>query len=147
MKSVWQDAARRELQQRIGRLTPDARPAWGTMDAAAMVSHLAESTRMALGELPCAPKNLLFRYPPLKQLIIYALPFPKGVPTAPELIARTPGEWPGEVARLNAAIERLVKRYPSGPWPQHPAFGPLSARAWGALTYKHFDHHLRQFGV
>jgi hypothetical protein len=112
-----------------------------------MVSHLAESARMALGELPCKSKKLPFRYPPLKQLIVYVLPFPKGAPTSPELIARTPGDLPGEVTRLNAALERLVAQYPNGPWPEHPAFGRLSARAWGALTYKHFNHHLRQFGV
>src|SRR6185295_15041828 len=93
MKSLWQDKARRELHQRIRRLTPEAKPAWGAMDAPAMVSHLAESVRMALGELPCASKKLPFRYPPLKQLIVYVLPFPKGAPTAPELISRTPGEW------------------------------------------------------
>jgi hypothetical protein len=28
-----------------------------------------------------------------------------------------------------------------------PLFGPLTGREWGALAYKHADHHLRQFGV
>jgi hypothetical protein len=31
--------------------------------------------------------------------------------------------------------------------PEHPAFGRLSGRAWGALVYRHMDHHLRQFGL
>ncbi|MGH9801334.1 MAG: DUF1569 domain-containing protein, partial [Blastocatellia bacterium] len=31
--------------------------------------------------------------------------------------------------------------------PEHPAFGKLSTKDWGALTYKHMDHHFRQFGV
>jgi hypothetical protein len=26
-------------------------------------------------------------------------------------------------------------------------FGRISGRSWGALQYKHLDHHLRQFGV
>jgi len=30
-------------------------------------------------------------------------------------------------------------------WPEHPAFGALSRRAWGVLIYRHMDHHLRQF--
>ena len=27
------------------------------------------------------------------------------------------------------------------------AVGRLSGEQWGRLIYKHFDHHLRQFGV
>jgi hypothetical protein len=29
----------------------------------------------------------------------------------------------------------------------HPVFGTLSGKAWGALGWRHLDHHLRQFGV
>jgi hypothetical protein len=36
---------------------------------------------MALGELTVKPKHLPIRYPPLKQLIIYVVPFPKSAPT------------------------------------------------------------------
>jgi hypothetical protein len=35
----------------------------------------------------------------------------------------------------------------SAPWPAHPFFGLLGPHAWGVLTRRHFDHHLRQFGV
>jgi hypothetical protein len=31
--------------------------------------------------------------------------------------------------------------------PVHPLFGPLTWREWGVATYKHADHHLRQFGA
>ena len=56
-----------------------------------MLAHLNDSYRMATGELKVKPKNLPLRYTPIKQLIIYVLPFPKGAPTAPELIARCDG--------------------------------------------------------
>ena len=147
MKSLWHDDARRDLRRRIASLSPDAKAGWGRMSAPEMVAHLTETARMALGELPCATKRLPFRYPPLKQLIVYLAPFPKGAPTAPELLRGTPGEWPADIARLETLLDRLVARDPSRPWPDHPAFGRLSARAWGVLTYKHVDHHLRQFGV
>ena len=29
----------------------------------------------------------------------------------------------------------------------HPLFGSMSRREWGVVTYKHVDHHLKQFGV
>src|ERR1051325_4628074 len=31
--------------------------------------------------------------------------------------------------------------------PAHPLFGPLTWREWGVATYKHADHHLKQFGA
>lgn len=31
--------------------------------------------------------------------------------------------------------------------PEHPAFGPLSGKAWGFLVSRHIEHHLRQFGA
>ena len=36
--------------------------------------------------------------------------------------------------------DELVKR-------KHPFFGKMKLDEWGGLNYKHFDHHLRQFGV
>ena len=86
MKTIWETAAQRELSDRLSGLSADHRALWGKMSAQQMVCHLTESLKMALGELPVAPKNLPLRYPPLKQLIIYVAPFPKSAPTAPELV-------------------------------------------------------------
>jgi len=148
MRTIWEAPRQQEIRDRLARLRPDARGAWGKLSAPAMVCHLADSLKMALGDLPVAPKHLPIRYPPLKQLIIYVAPFPKGAPTAPELLTRPPATWQADVAELQALVDRLIARgrEPS-PWPDHPAFGKLSHRAWGVLTYRHMDHHLRQFGA
>src|SRR5438045_9746432 len=90
-KTLWNAGSRQELLDRLGRLKPDARPLWGRMNAPQMVAHLVGWMRMATGELLTAPLNRPIRYPPLKQMIIYWLPRPKGVPTAPELISREIG--------------------------------------------------------
>jgi hypothetical protein len=87
------------------------------------------------------------RYPPLKQFIVYIAPFPKNVPTAPELLARSPRDWGADIAELRSLIERFSARRGAEQWPDHPAFGRLSERAWGVLVYRHMDHHLRQFGA
>jgi hypothetical protein len=147
MKTLWNEETRLEILQRVGSVRDDALPKWGKMSAGAMLCHLSRSLSMCLGELPVAPKNLPLRYFPLKQLIIYVFPFPKGAPTAPELLVKTPepcGRGAAEIGRLLADFAACGKREV---WPDHPAFGPLDAKAWGALTYKHFNHHLRQFGV
>ncbi len=117
------------------------------MTAPQMVAHLADSLRMAIGELLVPSKNLPIRFPPIKQLIIYWLPFPKGVPTAPELITRVPAEWKAELDDLRLLLDRFAQRDKHGKWPDHPAFGRMKATAWGVLVYRHMDHHLRQFGV
>ena len=147
MRTIWSAPDRRQLQDRLARLKPDAQRRWGSMTAPQTVAHLADAARMALGELPCRTKRLPIRYFPLKQLIVYWLPFPKGAPTAPELVSRGPLPWGTEVAELNALVERLGGEPADRAWPEHPAFGRLSRRAWGVLIYRHMDHHLRQFGV
>jgi hypothetical protein len=144
MKSIWNPEDRRQLHDRLAALRPDSpRRSQPVMNAA----HLADALRMALGDLPCESKKLPIRYPPLKQLIIYWLPFPKGAPTAPELISRIPATWTAEVADLAGLLERMARQPRDAAFPEHPGFGRLSRRAWGVLVYRHMDHHLRQFGV
>jgi hypothetical protein len=146
-KSIFQARARAELQQRLATLTPDRAPLWGKMNAPKMVVHLADALKMALGELPVKPRKVPLRFPIIKQLVIYVLPWPKGTPTAPELLARAPAAWNGEIVTLSALIEKFSTRTAREPWPPHPAFGKMSGRLWGALVYRHCDHHFTQFGV
>jgi hypothetical protein len=147
MKSIWNDGDRRELRARVQQLTPQHAAKWGKFTAPQMVAHLCDSMRMASSELPVAAKNLPIRYPPLKQLIIYWLPFPKSAPTAPELLVRSPGDFAADRAELERRIDETARRGPSALAPQHPAFGAMNDRLWGVLIYRHVDHHLRQFGV
>ena len=148
MKSVWNAQDHGDLRDRVQRLTPESPAQWGRMNAPQMVTHLTDAIRMASGELPTAPKNMpLLRYPPMKQLILYYLPFPKGAPTAPELLARKPGEWTVEIGQLRDQLDQFVRRGPAATMSVHPVFGRLSGKAWGTLVYRHMDHHLKQFGV
>src|SRR6266566_312687 len=43
-------------------------------------------------------------------------------------------------------IERFCDKQQQQTWPEHPLFGKLSGKDWAALSYKHLNHHLRQFG-
>ena len=146
-KTMFQAATRAQLQQRLAKLAPDRPALWGRMNAPKMVVHLSDALKMALGDLPAAPRKTPLRFPVIKHLVIYLLPWPKGVPTAPELLARAPAAWNGEVVTLSALVERFASRSASATWPPHPAFGAMSGRLWGALAYRHCDHHFRQFGI
>ena len=148
MGSILNDIDRTAICRRIGSVTSASVPRWGRMDAKAMLTHLRQSALMALGELPVASKSKrAFQVFPIKHLILHVVPFPKGAPTAPELLV--PDE--ASVEAIRSELVSLVERIGAGPregyGPVHPLFGRLSFREWGVATYKHTDHHLRQFGV
>ena len=84
MATMWDSTVRNTFADRSARLAADTKPGWGKMNAAAMMAHLNDSYRMCLGELPVKSKNLFLRYTPIRQLIIFALPFPKGAPNPRE---------------------------------------------------------------
>ena len=147
MRTMWDGSARRELQDRLTRLTPTAERRWGSMTAPQMITHLVDAMHMAHGDIVIPPRKMILRYTPLKELILYVLPFPKGAPTAPELISRAPADWSAECALLSTMLGRFGERDRRGKWPEHPAFGKMSGSQWGVLVYRHTDHHFRQFGV
>lgn len=147
MNSLLKEASRRDLLARAGKLTPDSRPLWGKFTVDRMLAHLVDSYRMGLGELPTKSRRLAMRHWPLNMLVIYVVPWPKGVPTARELIARAPEKFELELATLERYIDEFGRVADRPEWPEHPAFGRLSRSTWGFLTYRHTDHHLKQFGV
>lgn len=148
MPTLWDQKARDEALTRLDRLKADTPARWGKFTCPDMLAHLNDSMRMALGDVMPKSKNLPLRFFPLKQLIIYLVPFPKGAPTAPELIARTGRcAWDEEVSAFKELLGRLAARSGSTVWPPHPAFGAMSRRDWGALGYKHIAHHFTQFGA
>ena len=138
---------RQELLARLEHLSPEAAPLWGRMTAPQMLAHLTDWMLMAKGELKTASKRRSLRYTPLKQLVIYWLPFPKNVPTAPELISRKPLEWATERAEVRRHLQSFESMNLKATWPEHPVFGRMTPRAWCVLAYRHTDHHFRQFRI
>jgi hypothetical protein len=148
MKTLLDDRDREAMLRRLALLTPTSRGRWGSFTVGAMLGHLCEATRMALGELSVRPRGgKAFRLFPVKHLLLYVVPFPRGAPSSPELLAGTPGNFEADLERLAELLRRLGTGPKQGAGPSHPRFGPLSRREWGRLVYKHTDHHLRQFNV
>jgi hypothetical protein len=150
MRSLFDDKCRRELLARFEHLRPDAAPLWGRMSAPQMVNHLGDQMRLTLGEAPLRPRKARgpWRYPGLKHVALYVLPWPKDRIRGPrEAFVTQPTDWQADLAALEALVARFVTRGPGGEWPAHPFLGPLSGRQWGVFCVRHFDHHLNQFGV
>ena len=148
MGTILNERDRAALDSRVRSLSVSSTARWGSMDVAGMLRHLRLATLMALGEysVPSANKRA-FQVFPLKHLILYVLPFPKGAPTAPELKSEAAASFEEERTALLELLERIGTGLRDGMGPDHPLFGPLSWREWGVATYKHTDHHLRQFGA
>ena len=148
MGSILNESDRAAIVSRLHSLSASSTARWGKMSVVGMLRHLGLSAQMGLGQIPVASANKRpFQVFPLKHLILYVFPFPKGAPTVPEL-------KPGEVASFEeerASVLDLLDRIGAGPregaGPAHPLFGPLSWQEWGVVAYKHTDHHLKQFGA
>ncbi len=148
MGSILNEADRAEILRRVRSLSVSSNARWGTMDVVGMLQHLHLSARMTIGDLqvPSANKRA-FQHFPLKHLLLYVLPFPKGAPTAPALKPVDASSFEVERAALLELLERIGTGPRDGNGPAHPLFGPMTWREWGAVTYKHADHHLKQFGA
>jgi len=150
VKTLWNPDSRARLSARIDRLTPETPALWGRMNAPEMVAHVMRGMRMGLGELQTRERKTFLRFWPFKHVFVYYLSFPKGRAKAPRemvTVGAPPPEWNAAIAELRESLDRFATRELKSQWPVHPVFGPLSGHAWGALGWRHLDHHLRQFGV
>jgi len=148
MPSILNEVNRAEIANRLQSLSVSSTGRWGSMNVTEMLQHLNLSARMTLGELPVLSKNKrALQVFPLKHLLLYVLPFPKGAPTANELKPVVAASLEEERSALLELLERIANGPPESGTPTHPLFGPLTWNEWGVATYKHTDHHLRQFGA
>ncbi len=157
MPSLLDATARDALRQRSLTLRPDTRAKWGRFTAPQMLSHVIQSLRVMVGEveMPLVKTSWAIRHAPLRQLLIYVLPFPKGLPTSPVLLERSAADpssmtadaWNAELQEFSKALDRVAPIASQRVWPSHAAFGAMSGREWGVLQYRHLDHHFRQFGL
>jgi hypothetical protein len=146
MPTLRNESVRRDLAERLGRLTPESKPRWGTLDASRMMCHLGDALNEGLGgmQIPSAGPSVL-RYFPMKQLAIHVIPLPKGAKAPRELLETAPGDFESDRRRVVERAEQLAAA-PRGAGPVHFLFGRLTNDEWNALSWKHIDHHLRQFG-
>ena len=150
MKNLYQPAAAEEIKRRLTDLRSDSPRQWGTMTPAQATAHCAVSLESALGEKNL-PRVFIGRIlgRMIKPLALRDdAPLRRNSPTAKGLIIHNEPDLKAEQERLRALIDRFVTAGPSGCTTHpHAFFGPMTPDEWAILTYKHLDHHLRQFGV
>ncbi len=146
MLSLHDPARRAALESRIRALTPDSARQWGRMTPDQMLRHINQALDINLGRIPV---KIMFLPMPRAWVRYFALNFqwPKGSPTAPEMLARERYDFAAEQARCLAAVAETAAKPLASEWGLHPAFGKLSGEHATTLGAKHLDYHLRQFGV
>jgi len=118
------------------------------MSAPQMLTHLSDQMRHTLGDARAAPRPGPLRWPILKQLVMYWLPWPKGhVRGLPEAFVTAPTTWSADLGTFETLIGRFVEAADRVRWPEHALFGAMTRRSWGYFCHRHFDCHLRQFGA
>jgi hypothetical protein len=151
MKNLFEAGRADELKARVAQLGPECERVWGSMTPAQVMAHCSKSLEWALGEKTSPRARLTMRIVGrlVKPLVLKDdKPLRRNSPTSPDLIVHDEPNLEAERTRLCALIDRFASGGPEG-CTKHPHtfFGPLKPTEWAILTYKHLDHHLRQFGV
>jgi hypothetical protein len=140
------------LLERLQRLGPDTPSLWGKMNAHQMVCHLSDSFGLAMGDKVASEDITFLNRTLIRWVGLHtSLPWPKGVPTRPEMDQLAGGTRPAEFARDTASLASIVQRFGQRPrtfqFARHPIFGELTEWEWMRWGYLHADHHFRQFGL
>jgi hypothetical protein len=150
MKTVADAKVLRSLKERLGALRPDSRRRWGTLTPHELLCHLGDATEMVTGVRP-RKRPIPHRNRRLVKwtLLWSAVPWPRGWPTNPMHDPRAegtrPSQFPKDLARLLAAMDSLAAATEGSLEPAHGFFGKMSTRDWQRWSYRHTEHHLRQF--
>lgn len=146
--TIFDPNVRASLTSRLQAIQPDAPRQWGTLTCNQMMAHVGDQLRMAVGDIACPLGGGPMAHFPMKHLILYVLPWPKAkAKSPPQGFTTDPGEFDADREAVLALIDRLAAQAGSSEWPVSPVFGRMSQTDWGALSAKHLDHHLRQFGA
>jgi hypothetical protein len=150
MTNLFEAARAQELKERMAHLQPDSGRLWGSMNPAQAMAHCSAGMEWAVGDrLP--PRMLLGRIVGrfVKPKVLgNDEPLRRNSPTARDLVVQDERDLRRERERLSKLIDRFVAAGPDGcTIHPHSFFGRLTPAEWAVLSYKHLDHHLRQFGV
>jgi hypothetical protein len=140
-----------QVVNRLSKLQPDSLRLWGKMTAQQVICHLSDSFLAALGAKQVSLATGIFQRTIMKWGALYVpMPWPKGVPTRPEVEQGRGGTPPEEFEQDRAKLLDVMQRFrTSNETLQdsvHPIFGRLTYGQWMRWGYLHTDHHLRQFG-
>jgi hypothetical protein len=117
------------------------------MDVAQMLAHVQQPIEVAYGKRELKGHWLLKLIGPLFKTKLYnGQPYKQGLPTDRSYVMTgTVKDFEKEKQQLLELIDRFQDANLTDA--RHPVFGVFTKEQWSLATWKHLDHHLRQFGV
>ncbi len=147
--SVFDSSTTSTVLSRLEKLSSETQPQWGKMNASQMLAHLNVAYDMTYTP---KTKNSAFKKWMLKlflkKIVTGEKPYPKNSRTAPEFIIKGDRDFDKVKAQFITYVEQTEKNgvsYFEGR--DSPSFGPMTAKEWSNLFYKHIEHHFTQFGI
>lgn len=148
MKTIFDKATRDGLIARIETLDENSTRQWGKMSVYQMLKHCTLWEEMILRNKKYKRVFIgrLFGKMLLKNAIGDDQPMRRNSPTIAPLMVK---ENAGDVAASKKRWIELIEEYENFQEPTpafiHPFFGKMTKEQIGYHSYKHTDHHLRQF--
>ncbi|HLK28312.1 MAG TPA: DUF1569 domain-containing protein [Puia sp.] len=147
MKSVFDKFTRDELITRISSLNENNKAQWGKMNVAQMVKHCRKFEELTLGKVIYKQSFLgkLFGKMALKNILKTERMKPN-LPTVPSFrVMENDIDMAAEKNKWISLINEY-EHYPDEGF-VHPFFGRMTKEKVGPWSYRHADHHLRQFNA
>lgn len=149
MNSIFDPKTAQEIQNRIESLQTESPRLWGKMDVAQMMAHCAIGLETATGKIH-PQRTFLGKLVGgfLQGMLTDDKPMGKGAPTHPTFVMADIRNFDKEKSRLIALLKEFSAGGETGVTTSpHPFFGKITPTQWSSGTWKHLDHHLRQFGA
>jgi len=145
MQTIADKATRTNIIARITQLDPRSPAQWGKMSVDQMLKHCRLWEEMALGRLPTKRVFIgrIFGRLGLRSVLKDETPLTRGTPTAPEILVTEHSNVDHEKTKWIHLLEEYA--VPVNTYIIHPFFGKMTREQLGYMSYKHADHHLRQF--
>ena len=150
MNNLFNASDTEGILTRLEKLGPDAQRQWGKMNVNQMLAHCNASLETAMGLNSPEKLNIFLRFigKMLKGKSFGEKPFIKNSQTDPTYIITGNPDFQTEKDKVMSQIRSFSNGgYAKCTQQVHVFFGPLTPEEWAIMQWKHFDHHLRQFGL
>lgn len=137
----------------LAQLTPTTPALWGRMDAQRMVEHLKLSVDAGAGLIGVKLATPEDKVEKVKMLFLLSdRPLQKGIKSSALPEEPLPYHYPNmeeAMVALKASLVQLKDSFNAdGELKRmHNVFGMLTYHEWQWFNFKHFQHHLAQFGL
>lgn len=148
-KYIHEDTTYQEVLERLDRVKAEMTPKWGKMNPAQMLRHCAEAQDVMNGDKALkVPFYIKMFKGFIKKMVLSEKPYKEGIPTAGQYKIDSNEDFETQKQRFIQALEKFRSQSSEEVEKHvHAMFGKMTKEEKSWATYKHLDHHLKQFGV